>query len=152
MHKDQILSVLVGLAGAVNNNGKTADTDRIVLQALSYCDCKDDISQSDAEAILTTLRQEKHAVSPGCAVCNAPCGNTSDYDMELFYRCSPSVLELKEKIWKITEHLAADLMASDCFDAPEIIYKAIAWLGYNLDEELYQELLGQMNQFLPKNS
>ena len=67
---EAVISALIGLAGACNNNPKTLRTDRVLLRALA--------GELDAEAV----RAEKFAVAPDCAVCANPCGNTSDYDMD----------------------------------------------------------------------
>ena len=33
-------------------------------------------------AFIAKVRDEKYTVSPGCRLCAAPCGNTSDFDMK----------------------------------------------------------------------
>lgn len=54
MQKDKIISALIGLVGACNNNPKTENTDRLVIKALA--------SASDPDAVNDTvseIRKEK---------------------------------------------------------------------------------------------
>jgi hypothetical protein len=105
MNNKRILSALIGLAGAVGNNGKTEHTDAIVRAALLAVD-------SDAQIEL--IHREKYAISPNCETCQFPCGNTSDYDMEKF---------------------------------DQAVYKAISYLGYDLNQESYEILLEELKKW-----
>ena len=52
MIKKKILSALIGLAGAVSNNGKTEHTDRVVITALL---------SEDSEEAVAAIHKEKNA-------------------------------------------------------------------------------------------
>ena len=124
------LSALIGLVGAESNNGKTEDTDAIVRQALLRMH-EEDLSQR--------IREEKFRIAPNCATCLAPCGNTSDYPMEKMESWSA----IREQVIRELQRIAA--VESDSL--PEIVYRAIAYIGYDLEEDAYQRLLEDMKKW-----
>lgn len=128
------LSALIGLVGAESNNGKTEDTDAIVRQALLRMH-EEDWSQR--------IREEKFRIAPNCATCSAPCGNTSDYPMEKFESWSADQRAIREQVIRELQRIAA--VESDSL--PEIVYRAIAYIGYDLEEEAYQRLLEDMKKW-----
>ena len=81
MKKDRIISALIGLIGACNNNPKTENTDYVVIKALAFSPEPSETSNKTLQALIEEIHTEKYAVAPGCAACQTPCGNTSDYDM-----------------------------------------------------------------------
>ena len=85
MIEDRIISVLIGLVRACNNNPKTAATDSLVVKALAFPLLCPNCGDKAVNEIIDEIRTEKNSVAPGCAVCTAPCGNTSDYDMRRIY-------------------------------------------------------------------
>ena len=128
------LSALIGLVGAESNNGKTEDTDAIVRQALLRMH-EEDWSQR--------IREEKFRIAPNCATCSAPCGNTSDYPMEQFESWSADQRAIREQVIRELQRIAA--VEGDAL--PEIVYRAIAYIGYDLEEEAYQRLLEDMKKW-----
>lgn len=128
------LSALIGLVGAESNNGKTEDTDAIVRQALLRMH-EEDWSQR--------IREEKFRIAPNCAACSAPCGNTSDYPMEQFESWSADQRAIREQVIRELQRIAAVERDS----LPEIVYQAIAYIGYDLEEEAYQRLLEDMKKW-----
>lgn len=80
MQGDSIISALIGLVGAVSNNGKTEQTDRVIREAFL---CLTDAGSE--EEMVQKIHAEKFIIAPDCATCLNPCGNTSDYDMAQFY-------------------------------------------------------------------
>ena len=124
------LSTLIGLVGAESNNGKTEDTDAIVRQALLRMH-EEDLSQR--------IREEKFRIAPNCATCSAPCGNTSDYPMEKMESWSA----IREQVIRELQRIAA--VENDAL--PEIVYRAIAYIGYDLEEDAYQRLLEDMKKW-----
>ena len=55
MKQEEVLGALIGLTGAISNNGKTADTDRIVAGALT---------RDDYEKSIRELHEEKNRIAP----------------------------------------------------------------------------------------
>lgn len=130
IHGDSIISALIGLVGAVSNNGKTEQTDRVIREAFL---CLKDAGSE--EEMVQKIHAEKFSIAPDCATCLNPCGNTSDYDMTQFYAADANVIAAKrdmiETICKkmgLLEHV------------PEDVYQGIAYLGYDLEPEAYVQI------------
>lgn len=128
------LSALIGLAGAESNNGKAEDTDAIVRQALLRMH-EEDWSQR--------IREEKFRIAPNCATCSAPCGNTSDYPIEKMESWSADQRAIREQVIGELQRIAA--VENDAL--PENVYRAIAHIGYDLEEDAYQRLLEDMKKW-----
>lgn len=137
MRGEQMISALIGLVGAVSNNGKTQQTDGVIRKAFS----KIQNSGSEQE-IVEAVHREKFAISPDCATCKNPCGNTSDYDMDWFHKANESIqnrkLELIRTIGDYLESVQEEKL-------PDLIYQGIAYLGYDLQDAAYVELITQIN-------
>ncbi len=137
MQGEQIISALIGLVGAVSNNGKTQQTDGVIRKAFLQIR-----SGGSEQEMVEAVHQEKFAISPDCAVCKNPCGNTSDYDMDRFHKASESIqkqkLELIRTIGDYLESVQEEKL-------PDLIYQGIAYLGYDLDENAYMKLIEQIH-------
>lgn len=99
MKEDRIISALIGLVGACNNNPKTADTDSIVIKALAFPLLCPEYDDKALREIVEDIYSEKNSVAPGCAVCVAPCGNTSDYDMRRIYEADDEIRKVKQRLF-----------------------------------------------------
>ena len=144
MQGEVIISALIGLAGACNNNPKTEKTDRVLLKALATNG--DEAAQKE---VLNGIRAEKNAVAPDCAVCSNPCGNTSDYDMARLYAAAEEIRETKLQILSALRQTAAMLL-----NAPEteidLFYKALLYVGSDLDVGTLRTLLEETRAFQTK--
>lgn len=83
--QDLLTGALIGLVKACGTNPKTENTDAIVVEGLAMTspDFPDgDLTEADLASFIAKVRDEKYTVSPGCRLCAAPCGNTSDFDMK----------------------------------------------------------------------
>lgn len=98
MREDKIISALIGLAGACNNNPKTAITDSLVIKAMAFPSLCSEYDDKAFHEIVDDIHSEKNSVAPDCAVCTAPCGNTSDYDMCCIYEADDIIRTVKLKI------------------------------------------------------
>lgn len=129
---EKIISALIGLVGAVSNNGKTDETDKIIKNALiSIKDGKDE------DSVVDMIHKEKFTIAPDCATCLNPCGNTSDYDIEKFKNVSDDVRNAKLKLINALCEMAVSLK-NDVL--PDDTYRGIAYLGYDLTVESYDEI------------
>lgn len=145
MIEDRIISVLIGFARACNNNPKTADTDSLMIKALAFpllCPKYDDKAISK---IIDEIRTEKISVAPGCAVCTAPCGNTSDYDMRRIHEADDAVRKLKLQILDKLQELAAYACCNREPAATDsgLFYKALSYVSCGMDEAELLELLNE---------
>ncbi len=148
MVEDRIISALIGLVGACNNNPKTADTDSLVIKALAFqllCPEYDDMA---LQGIVNDIYSEKNSVAPGCAVCTAPCGNTSDYDMRRIYEADDGIRNAKLRVLEKLQQLAAYICRCQkagttlCTDS-SFFYKALSYVSYDMDEAALLGLLSE---------
>ena len=130
MQGDSIISALIGLVGAVSNNGKTEQTDSVIREA--FLRLKDTDSE---EEMVQKIHAEKFSIAPDCATCLNPCGNTSDYDMAQFYAADAKVISAKRDL---VETVCKKLGSSE--NVPEDVYQGIAYLGYDLEPEAYAQI------------
>ena len=130
MQGDSIISALIGLVGAVSNNGKTEQTDRVIREAFL---CLKDAGSE--EEMVQKIHAEKFIIAPDCAICLNPCGNTSDYDMAQFYAADAKVISAKRDL---VETVCKKLGSSE--NVPEDVYQGIAYLGYDLEPEAYAQI------------
>ena len=130
MQGDSIISALIGLVGAVSNNGKTEQTDSVIREA--FLRLKDADSE---EEMVQKIHAEKFTIAPDCATCLNPCGNTSDYDMAQFYAADVKVISAKRDL---IETVCKKLGSSE--NVPEDVYQGIAYLGYDLEPEAYTQI------------
>lgn len=151
MREDAVIGALIGLAGACGNNPKTANTDRLVLQALAfpvlYPECEDRALQE----LVNSIHSEKYTIAPGCAVCMTPCGNTSDYDMYRLYEAEDAVRNAKLRVLARIQKLAANIYRrlGNQEKLPidtGFFYKALSYVGYDVDEAALLEILDEADK------
>ena len=140
MENNKIISALIGLVGACNNNPKTQKTDYILIKALAFPLTQPEADEETLQALIEEIYAEKYTVSPGCAACQTPCGNTSDYDMNRIYRAEADIRELKLKMISALEELAADIYSRQKLDLPdaesmEIFYKVLAYISFDMERD-----------------
>lgn len=135
MDNPRIISALIGLCGAIGNNGKTEQTDSLVMEALLA---------ADSEEMVSRIHREKFTISPNCAFCQFPCGNTSDYDMERFYDAAQEAVQSELKMLDELKNLIRRLQRENRTRLPDAAYQAIAYLGYELAAESYRKLTEEL--------
>lgn len=87
------------------------------------------------EEMVQQIHTVKNMITPDCAVCKNPCGNTSDYDMTQFYAADEKVIAAKQEL--------IETICSVMEEAGEItdsVYRGIAYLGYPVQPEECEEL------------
>ena len=142
MIEDRIISVLIGLVRACNNNPKTADTDSLLIKALAFPLLFPKYDDKAISKIIDEIHTEKNSVAPGCAVCTAPCGNTSDYDMNRIHEADDAVRKVKLQILEKLQELAAYACHNREIDS-KFFYKALSYVSYDIDEAGLLELLNE---------
>lgn len=147
MERDNILGALIGLVGATSNSGKTADTDRIVAEAVlavakyDYKKSKDEINE-----VIRKIHDEKYRISPGCSSCSVPCGNTSDRDMTGFWDCSDGEKGWKLDIIEMLGDIAEKYIDGSMPQLSESFYRGIFYLGYDMNEEMYKDVKAELSE------
>ena len=106
------------------------------------------------EPKLKKVREEKDTVAPDCAVCAAPCGNTSEYDVSNIWKHETDVRGVETAILFGIREMAAIIypavvMGKMDAEVNEFFYKALCMISYGMSKEdllpVVQEL-GEMNQ------
>ena len=83
MTGDKVISALIGLVGAVSNNGRTEQTDEVIREVFLH------LREPDREEeMVRQIHAVKNVVAPDCAVCKNPCGNTLSVCTGLQFRSS----------------------------------------------------------------
>lgn len=149
MEKNKILSALIGLIGACNNNPKTENTDYIVIKALAFSPEPSETSNKALQALIEEIHTEKYAVAPGCAACQTPCGNTSDYDMNRIYEAEMEIRDLKLEILSAVEELAADIYSSKkigvlSIESMDFFYKTILYISLDMEKNGLRAFLNEV--------
>ena len=149
MQEDKIISALIGLVGACNNHQETEHTNNIIIKALAFPRICSNPDEEAVQKIVEEIHAEKYVVSPGCAQCAMPCGNTSDYDMGRIYDAEDEICELKLQILSELQKLAERIYC--CKDQEkgaemdyEIFYKALSYISYDLDKETLLAFLEEL--------
>jgi hydroxylamine reductase len=137
-NEEQIFGALIGLAGAATQNGKTEVTDAVIRRALTAA--PDATTAPESREIIEQIHAEKFRISPNCATCAQPCGNTSDYDISRIDCAAEDVKEQKRAILAELKALAARTTG----ELPDCVYRALCYLGYDLAAASYQELLEEL--------
>lgn len=137
MEEDKIISALIGLVGACNSNPKTDNTDHLVIKALAFPALRPEGDDQTIQALIDEIYTEKYTVAPGCATCQMPCGNTSDYDMNRIYDAEADIRDLKHKILVSLQELAADIYNRNMMDvlpteSVEFFYKALVYISLDM--------------------
>lgn len=151
MRDEKIISALIGLVGACNQNPKTEHTDGLVIKALASPLIGSDATEEDMLKMVDEIHSEKNAVAPGCAICTAPCGNTSDYDIKLIYTADEEIRSLKIRIleelreFALYEYNSRKTEGKSKIDVT-VFYKALSYIGYDMEKKSFSELLGEMEK------
>lgn len=149
MREDRIISALIGLVGACNNNPKTADTDSLVIKALAFPLLCPEYDDKALQEMINDIYSEKNSIAPGCAACMAPCGNTSDYDMRRIYEADDAIRKVKLQILEKIQKLAAYICNNQekgiiPYTDIGFFYKALSYISYDMDEAVFLGLLDEI--------
>ena len=144
MQENKVISTLIGLIGACNNNPKTENTDSLVIKALAF--------SSDAHAadgLVEEIRAEKYSIAPGCMTCASPCGNTSDYDMERIYNADSEIRDTKlsvlSEIGETAEYIYKNgISLSE--NEMNFFYKALSYISYDMGKDPLLSLLSEAQE------
>lgn len=157
--QDLLTGALIGLVKACGTNPKTENTDAVVVEGLAMTSPDfpaGNLTEADLASFIAKVRDEKFTVSPGCRLCAAPCGNTSDFDMqeivgeEKEQKMKRELLALIRamavKIWKEGEGGNDDA----CAAKPEQVfffYKALSIISYDFTCEELAPVLEEARSF-----
>lgn len=142
--RKELLGALIALAKTSNSNSKTENTDRILLEGLVAV--KTEVfGEEMLQKKLNMARQEKYAISPNCSTCASPCGNTSEYDVNLWSVESKACQEVKERMMKELLNMAqmiyqGMMLKKDISEEMYIFYKVLEIVTYEFQVEELEEV------------
>ena len=132
--QNALLGAMIGLVRAAEKNGKTDETDRLLLEGSAAV-------RNDAvtESLLRRVQTEKQKAAPGCALCAMPCGSTDDADMTSVWRGEKHSVALKKEMLEQVFALADRLQRTINADEGEVylLHKGLFYIGeYAAPDEL----------------
>jgi len=137
----EIISALVGLTGAVTSHERNEYADSLLLTALQlYAVLPDEPSEGvdgAVEQTVSLIHAEKRNLAPGGSVCASPCGNTADFNLELW-----PLLPEEERTLKLR---LVQLAGQKQSLTPDMGYKVATYFGKVRDLSLLQGLLDELN-------
>lgn len=144
--REQVLGGLTGLLRACENNPKTENTDRVVVETLAACAGEGKVSPEICAGLLGKIQEEKDAVSPGCATCACPCGNTAPYDMGRIEGTAAASVkwQLLDSVCRMAQAVQeGGLSGQGAERSLELFYRALPMVSYELEEDAYLQLLAE---------
>ena len=106
--RDELTGALIGLARAADTapeaDGRTWS---LMIKGLFATRANANFDGAAIRALTGRVRTEKARLVPDCAVCSAPCGRTSDYDMAQLWGEQEDIRSLKSRILSGARGMAA---------------------------------------------
>lgn len=96
--QDELTGSLIGLARACSNQGRTEQTDRLILEGLFTTVTNVSFNDETLQELIDQVNLAKDQIAPGCAACASPCGNTEYYDLERLWTADEDIRSLKSLI------------------------------------------------------
>lgn len=162
--EDKLLGALIGLAKSTANTAPVESTLETLVDGLALlyrekenlC-VEDDANNSALNCELARMtdrvHEEKFKLVPDCALCQSPCGNTSDYDASLFRESQASNQKLNLEIIAGLEKIAysirqkkARLSLDD--DISGLLFRALAVTSFDWAENDLLELKAEVDKYL----
>lgn len=151
--QDELTGALIGLAKACENNPKTEDTTRIIIEGLFTTITNVNFNNDTLKEMIEKVRNEKNKIVPNCLACASPCGNTDEYDMNQIWDADEDIRSLKSLILFGIRGMAAYAYHAMVLGYEDeavnyFFYKALAVISfdYGMDELLPVVLeVGEIN-------
>lgn len=174
--EDKLLGALIGLAKSTANTAPVESTLETLVDGLALLYsvgnlhkkkenlCTEDGPDGNKDANNSALNrelarmtdrvhEEKFKLVPDCALCQSPCGNTSDYDASLFRESQASNQKLNLEIIAGLEKIAygirqkkARLSLDD--DISGLLFRALAVTSFDWAENDLLELKAEVDKYL----
>lgn len=98
--QDKLTGALIGLARATEGNEDlvTADTHKLVLEALFTTITNVNFNNETINALIERVEAEKERLVPRCYSCASACGRNDDYDMNMLWEADEDIRSLKSLI------------------------------------------------------
>jgi len=96
--QDDLTAALIGLAKACMNNGKTENSDRLILEGLFTTVTNVSFNEKTLNDLINQVHNEKNLAAPGCAGCASRCASTEDYPLSNIWNANEDIRSLKSLI------------------------------------------------------
>lgn len=148
--RKELMGALIALAKTSNNNSRTKNTDRVLIEGLVATNMES-FGEEMLRRKLEMARQEKHVISPNCSTCASPCGNTSEYDVDLWKEESEICREIKRQMIVDVLHLAqfvyqGRMLKKDMSGGMDIFYKVLEIVTYEFEAEELREVQQEISE------
>ncbi|NCB93544.1 MAG: hydroxylamine reductase [Clostridia bacterium] len=135
--QDELTGALIGLAKSCQNNERTENTTRIIVEGLFATVTNVNFNNDTLKAMIEKVREEKQKIVPDCSVCASPCGNTDDYDMKKLWEADEDIRSLKSLILFGIRGMAAYayhalVLGYEDEQVNEFFYKALSVISYDM--------------------
>lgn len=142
--RKELIGALIGLAKTCSNNPKTENTDQVIIEGLVAVHTQS-FGEEMLKKKLEKVRQEKHIIAPNCSTCASPCGNTSEYNLDLWNAEDEQYRILKEEILQellktAVKFYQALMLGKEVSARTEIFYKTLEMVTYDFDVPTLEEL------------
>ena len=139
--QDELTGALIGLAKSCGNNPKTENTDRMIIEGLFTTITNVNFNDETLKGMIEKVKAEKNKIVPDCSVCQNPCGNTDDYDMNSLWNDNEDIRSLKSLILFGIRGMAAYayhamVLGYTSEEVNSFFYRALSVIGYDMDMEL----------------
>ena len=139
--QDELTGALIGLAKSCGNNPKTENTDRMIIEGLFTTITNVNFNDETLKEMIEKVKAEKNKIVPDCSVCQNPCGNTDDYDMNSLWNDNEDIRSLKSLILFGIRGMAAYayhamVLGYTSEEVNSFFYRALSVIGYDMDMEL----------------
>lgn len=139
--QDELTGALIGLARACDNNPKTQNTDRIIIEGLFTTITNVNFNEETLRQRIAKVRIEKYTIVPNCSTCTSPCGNTSDYDMNNIWNDNEDIRSLKSLILFGIRGMAAYayhamVLGYEDAEVNAFFYKALSYISFDLEMDV----------------
>ena len=135
--QNELTGALIGLARAIDDPAvASAETWTVMTEGLLATAPDACLDDTAIEALIRKVRAEKERLAPGCSQCMAPCGRTTDYDMQALWTAEEEVRALKLRILadlrEIAAHIAhAPAQQDEKNDVYPLLSEALFKIGYD---------------------
>lgn len=148
--RKELIGALIALAKTTNNNPKTESTDRVLIEGLVAAKTES-FGEKMLQKKLELARQEKHVISPNCSTCASPCGNTSEYDLDLLKEDEIVCQEAKKQMLSEIQDAAKDvyqamMLKRDMSEHMDIFYKVLEIVTYTFEIEDLVEIQEEVKE------
>ena len=97
--QDELTGALIGLARATDGGMQaTPEAWRLMIEGLFTTVTNVNFNEKTIRELIGRVHAEKAQLVPDCSSCAAPCGRTSDYDMNLLWSADEDIRSLKSLV------------------------------------------------------